>query len=455
MQKRTDFTCGSIVRAIVLFSVPLILGELLQNLYNSADALIVGNFVDQHALAAVTVCGVIANLIVNFFNGMSVGSNVVTAKVCGGGDPVRTTQTVIAAFSAGTVLGVVLSLLGIIFAPQLLQLAGAQERYLTDALIYLRIYLAGLMFTVIYNNAAGILRALGQAGAPFRILLIACVLNIVLDLLLTGVLHLGIAGVGIATVISQSVSAILAYRSTSRSIGQRCFDLRELCRSGGFLVTEMLRIGMAAGAQSALIGFSNIFVARYMNRFSTEAVAGIGIAQRLDRFVILPAKSFGITMTTFVGQNLGAGQYQRIRQGTKHCLAVALGVTLGLSALIFLFTRQCVTLFSPEQNVIAVGTAMMRVLAPMFWIMAVREVLLGTLRGCGYSLGPTLLSLAGMVGVRQIFLAVTMRRAPAVENIYYCYPVAWAATLLLLLLYYYAVRKKLLPDVPPRSSRLY
>lgn len=253
-------------------------------------------------------------------------------------------------------------------------------------------------------------------------------------------MHLGIAGVGIATVASQSVSAILAYQATSCAIGQRCFELRELCRSGG-LITEMLSISIAAGAQSALIGFSNIFVARYMNRFSTEVVEEIGIAQRLDCFVILPTKSFGITMTTFVGQNFGARQYQRVWQGTKHCLAVALGVTLGFSALIYLFTRQGVALFSPKQNVIALGTAMMRVLIPMFWIMAARGGLLGTLRGCGYSLGPTLLSLAGMVGVRQVFLAISMNCTPAVENIYYCYPVAWMATLLRLLLYYCAVRK--------------
>ena len=207
----------------------------------------------------------------------------------------------------------------------------------------------------------------------------------------------------------------------------------------------ILRIGMAAGVQSALISFSNIFVVRYMNWFSADAVAGIGIAQRLDRFVILPAKSFGITMTTFLGQNLGAGKYRRIETGEKHCAAVAVGVTLGLSAIIYAFTEQCVALFSPDAGVIASGVAMMRILAPTFWIMALREVLLGILRGCGHNLWPTVLSLVGMVGVRQVFLAVTMHIDRAVENIYYCYPVAWAATLLLVAIYYFAVRKTLLP----------
>ena len=330
MKKQVDFTEGNIVWAIVRFSIPLILGELLQNLYNSVDALVAGNLVDQNALAAVTVCGVIANLVVNFFNAMSIGSNVVVAKANGSGERERLCHTIRVTFSFGVVLGVLLSLFGILLSPQLLHLAGAQESYWAAALTYLRIYLAGLMFTVIYNNAAGILRALGRADIPFRILVVSCGMNIALDLLFVSAFDMGIAGVGVATVLSQAVSVAMAYRTISREIQSRCLDLREMYREGGRVIGEVLRIGMAAGVQSALISFSNIFVVRYMNWFSADAVAGIGIAQRLDRFVILPAKSFGITMTTFLGQNLGAGKYRRIETGEKHCAAVAV-VTVGLS----------------------------------------------------------------------------------------------------------------------------
>ena len=168
--------------------------------------------------------------------------------------------------------------------------------------------------------------------------------------------------------------------------------------------------------------------------------------QRLDRFVLLPAKSFGITTTTFIGQNLGAGQYQRIKSGERHCAFVALGVTLALTGIVYVFTEQCVALFSPEPAVIAVGVAMMRILAPLFWIMALREVLLGILRGCGRNLWPTILSLISMVGIRQLFLTVTMHHSPIIENIYYCYPVAWTATLLLLTVYYVIIRKELLSE---------
>ncbi len=444
LQDKTDFTRGSIVAGVVAFSLPIVLGELLQNLYNSVDAVVVGNFAGKSALAAVTVGGVISNMVVMFFNGMSVGANVSISRAFGKKDAEELRGKVRVAFTFSLLLGVGLSLLGILFTPQLLRLAGTQEEYYAEALTYLRVYLAGLMFTVIYNNAAGILRAVGDSRTPFRILLLACGVNIVLDLLLTGWLRMGVLGVALATVCSQGLSTVLASRAISRGQGTHCVDLGELFREGGATVREILGIGMAAGVQSALIGLSNIFVTRYMNLFPTASVAGIGIAQRIDRFVILPAKSFGITMTTFVSQNLGAGQDGRVGEGVRKCLLTALGVTLAFSALVYLFARECVTLFNPDPEIVAVGVAMVRVLALTFWVMAVREVLLGYLRGYGKSLVPMVLSLIGMIGVRQAYLALTLRTAqPEIVHIYRCYPIAWAATTLLLLVYYLLVKKNL------------
>lgn len=442
--KNVDFTKGPIVRSIIAFSLPIVMGELLQNLYNSVDALVVGNLVSRNALAAVTVSGVISNMVVNFFNGMSVGANVVISKAFGRGDPEELRRRIRITFSFAVMLGVALSLLGIIFTPQLLQLAGVQAEYYADALKYLRIYLAGLMFTVIYNNGAGILRAMGDAQTPFRILIISCCTNILLDVFFVAALKLGIVGVALATVCSQALSVTLAYLAISRSQKERCIDFDSLRHGGWQTVREVLSVGMAAGMQSALIGFSNIFVVRYMNRFSTSAVAGIGIAQRLDRFIVLPAKSFGITMTTYVSQNLGAERYERIRSGKWRCLVTSLCVTVSISVLVFLFREECVALFNSDPEVVATGVAMMSVLVPMFWIMAVREVYLGVLRGYGHSGVPMVLSLIGMVAVRQIYLAVMMNRPdPDIRVIYYCYPIAWAATVILLLGYYLIVRGKM------------
>lgn len=440
-----DFTRGSIVRGIIAFSIPIVMGELLQNLYNSVDALVVGNFVGPSALAAVTVAGMVSNMVVMFFNGMSVGTNVTISKAFGRGIVEETRSKVRIAYTFSLLLGVVLSALGIVFTPQLLRLAGTQAEFFAEAQTYLRIYLAGLMFTVIYNNAAGILRALGDSGTPFYILVIACGTNIVLDLLFTGWMKLGVVGVALATVCSQGLSTVLAYRAIARSQQTGCVDFGELFRRGGATVREILAVGMSAGMQSALIGLSNIFVARYMNLFSTASVAGIGVAQRIDRFVILPAKSFGITMTTFVSQNLGAERFERVRDGLKRCMLTALAVTLSFSAVVYVFAAQVVALFNREPEVVSVGVEMVHIYALAFWVMAIREVLVGYLRGHGRSFVPMVLNVVGMIVLRQIYLAVTLLHAatPNIYHIYYAYPLTWAATLVMLIVYYLLVKKQL------------
>jgi len=441
LERTIDFTRGSPLRNLVLFSLPILMGELLQNLYNSVDALIVGNFVGDNALAAVTVCGYIAQLMIGFFNGMGVGINVVVSRAFGAGDVPKLKRTIRISFTFSLLLGVVLSTAGIVLAPSLLRLTATREEFYGEALTYLRIYLAGIMFTVIYNSGAGILRAVGDSGTPFRILCAACAVNIVLDVLLVKFLSLGVAGAGLATVISQFLSVACVYASINRSQQTHCIDLPEMKREGKQTVLSILDIGVAAGMQSALISISNLFVARYINRFDTASVAGIGIAQRVDKFIALPTKSFGVTMTTYVSQNLGAGQYGRVRKGFLECLLFSLALTASLSMLLYLLREPCSALFNSNPEVIAVGAAALQVFTPFFVFMAVREILLGLLRGCGRSRTPMVLSLIGMVGLRQVFLMVAMGRNEDIRNIYWCYPIAWAATAALLLAYFLLVRK--------------
>lgn len=205
---------------------------------------------------------------------------------------------------------------------------------------------------------------------------------------------------------------------------------------------EILSIGISAGLQSALIALSNIFVIRYLNHFDTVAVAGVGIAQRLDKFIVLPVKSFGITMTTYVSQNRGAEKYERIRNGKNKCILISLVTTAVISLFVYIFAEECVSLFN-NPKVIAIGVSMMQVFIPLLSAVTIREILLGILRGYGKTTLPMILSLIGMVGCRQVFLAISMSRNPIIENIYYCYPVAWLATIILLSGYYFAVKKKL------------
>ena len=442
-RQAVDFTQGSIIRNLIAFSVPILLGELLQNLYNSVDALAVGNYAGESALAAVTVCSFISQLIVSFFNGMSVGSNVVVSRAFGAGDRQELDRSIQVSFTFSALLGLILSLLGILFAPLLLQLVSAGPEVFDEALIYLRIYLAGVLFIVIYNSGAGILRAIGDSGTPFYFLAAACTINIVLDIVLVKYCRMGVAGAGIATVVSQGISVGCVYRAINRRRGICCFSLRALGGEGKRIIFSILDIGVAAGLQGALISLSNLVIARYINRFSTASIAGIGIAQRIDKFIVLPTKSFGITMTTYVSQNLGAKRYDRIRDGCLRCTALSFAITLGMSALVYVFTGQCVSIFNTNPEVIRVGSATLHVFLPFLLFMAIRELLLGILRGYKRARTPMILSLIGMIGVRQLFLSVAMSRGEDIRYIFWCYPIAWASTAILLLIYFLAVKKKL------------
>lgn len=437
-----DFTQKSIIKNLTLFSLPIVMGELLQTLYSSVDALVVGNFVSEIALAAVTVSSFVSAILINFFNGMSVGANVVVSRAFGAGEKDKLVHTIRIAFTFSFALGVFLSAIGMIFAPQLLKMAGTGNEYCLEALQYLRIYLAGVMFTVIYNNGAGVLRAIGDASTPFYALMASCVLNIILDIVLVKSFSMGVIGAALATIFSQLISALCVYCAINRKICVNSLALPEI-RTGKAIIGDIIDIGFSAGLQSALISISNIFVMRYINLFDTAAVAGAGVAQRVEKFIILPAKSFGITMTTFVSQNLGAKQYKSIRRGAIQCLMIALAVTELLSLVMLFYPEQIVALFNSEPDVIRVGADMMRVFTPFVFLMAVRECLLGIFRGYGFARMPMILTLMGMVGFRQIFLAITMNDNVDIRNIYYCYPLAWFASVALLILYYFVVRDRL------------
>ena len=442
MRRHIDFTKGSIIANLIMFSIPIILGELLQTLYNSVDALVVGNFVSAYALAAVNVCTIISSILVNFFNGMSFGANVIVSRIFGEKNIPKMHDAIKATFSFAVVLGVILSIAGILLTPQLLQLAGVHEEYYSEALTYLRIYLFGLMFTVIYNNGAGILRAIGDSSSPFIILVITCVLNIVLDLVFVMALGLEIFGVALATIISQALSAVMVYLMINKSCSINALSFKYV-KSGRKYVADAMKVGMATGVQNALTSFSNLFVIRYMNYFSTGVVAGIGVAQKLDKFVGLPSRSLGITITTYISQNLGAGNYERVREGKNKVLLLAIGIALAFSIPLLISTDFWVGLFSGDPEVIAAGSGFLRTILPLLAFPAIREVYTGVLRGYQVTFVPMVLNLCGMVAVRQIYLAVRSAQGLVVEDIYRCYPIAWIAAVTFIVIYYCFKKKDL------------
>lgn len=449
-----NFTEGHIVSSLILFALPIIAGEILQNLYNSVDSLIVGNFVSEAALAAVGVCSTLSNLVVGFFNGMSVGSSVVVSRAFGGGDDARCRAAIRHTFTFSVMLGLVLSAVGILLAPYLLQLSGVNEEIFEAASVYLRIYMAGLTFTVMYNCGAGVLRAVGDSRNPFFILIISSAVNIGLDVLLVTVLPWGIVGVAIATVVSQLLSVVLIYLRMTKRLGVSCISVRDTFVNGRRTILEAMDIGFAAGLQGAFITFSNVFVWRYINLFDTASVAGITIAQRIDKFVNLPSKAFGLAMTTYVSQNVGAEQYSRMRSGIWRCMLLSFGTLAAMMLLITPNADFLSALFSDNAEVVTVSANMIRAIVPFYFFMAFREILLGVLRGNGRSRMPMLLSLVGMIGVRQLFLGVTLHGSMDIAYIFYCYPVGWGSAALLLLVYAIMVARKvhMLPSPEERTT---
>lgn len=442
MNRRIDFTRGNIILQLVRFSIPIVIGELLQNLYNSVDALFVGNYLGKYPLAAISVCSSISFLLIGFFNGMSAGVIAIVARDIGRNDRERLLLTKRVILTVSIILGVMLSAVGFALAPVLLRLAGAEGELFSQALIYLRIYLIGLLFTVIYNMLAGILRGIGDSSTPLRILIISCCSNVFLDWFSLAALDMGIAGVALATIIAQGISVYLAYRAVRGAEGFKVLTFAQLYENRD-IVGKLFNIGLPSGLQNSLISISNLFVWRYINSFGVVAAAGIGVAQRLDKFVAMPCKSFGLTMTSFISQNAGAGNHKRNREGAVKCLGLSIAVTMGLGALVYIFASQLLALFNPEADVIQVGVAMMHTIIPGYFLIAIRESVLGVLRGYGRTRTPMILSVIGMVLVRQIYLAAAMNLEPRVSIIYWCYPVAWVATALLLVGYLLLVRKKL------------
>ena len=454
LQKNINFTEGRIIPKLILFAVPIILSELLQSLYNSVDSLVVGKYVGSAALAAVSVCGPISNLLIGFFNGMSIGNTVVVAKAFGSGDEEETKKAVRYAFTFSIVLGVVVSALGILLAPFLLRLTGCNEEIYAEAIVYLRIYLAGLMFTVIYNCGTGILRAVGDSRSPLYVLALTSAVNILLDLLFVGLFGWGTAGVGVATILAQGISVLLVHRLIRRRIRTHAVALEETWREGRRQIAASVSVGFSAGLQNALISFSNIFVWSYINAFPTAVTAGIGAAVKIDRFVILPCKALTMTTTTYVSQNLGGGQYERAKRGIWYGLGLSAAVTALLAFPLIFFAKPAAGLFSDEPDVIEAAVSMVHFFLPFYGVMVVREVLLGYLRGYGRSRMPMILTILAMVALRQIYLALATARWPGkLCVINASFPFGWCFAMLFLLGYTLIIRKKMWRQAGERGKK--
>lgn len=430
-----DMTTGSAVRLLIAFALPLLLGNLFQQLYNTVDVLVVGNFVGKEALAAVGSSTVIVNTLVLFFNGVSIGASVVIGQNYGAHDEKSLHLAIETTMAVTFFCSVLFTIIGVGMVPFMLRFMSTPEDVLPSAAVYLRIYFSGIAGLLVYNMGSGILRAVGDTKRPLYFLCFSSVTNIILDLLFVIFFHMGIAGVAYATIISQFLSALLVlwYLSHSQDIYRLTWkDLR----IEGRILGRILSIGLPAGVQSALTCFSNVFVQAYINSFGANCMAGWSCYTKIDQFLILPLQSMGQSATTFVSQNIGAKNYARAKSGTYTALVISIIITLSGAAILWLSAPFIVALFNNDPSVIEHGVLFLRLCVCFVVFCCFNQVISGALRGAGKSKVPMIIMLYSFVLFRQIYLFIATRICNTPSVVAFGYPAGWILCGTSLLLYY-------------------
>ena len=433
-----DMTQGSIVAQLIAFSLPLMLGNVFQMLYNTVDSVVVGNFVGTEALAAVGSTTMIVNILVFFFNGFSTGATVVIARRFGAGDRQELHTAIQTTMAATFILSVVFTVVGLLGVDPMLRFMATPDDVFDQAALYLRIYLAGFSGLVIYNMCSGILRAVGDTTRPLYFLVLTSLMNIVLDLLFVLKLNMGIDGVAYATIISQFISAglTLALLTFSKDIYR--MDWKDL-HLNSKVVREIVAVGLPAGIQSIVTAVSNVFVQSYINAFQSQCMAGWAAYNKLDQFVMLPMQSLAMASTTFVSQNIGAGQERRADKGAVVSVALCLAVTGVIVLLLMLLAAPAVALFTKDEEVIRFGVLFIRANVVFLLFNCVNHVLAGAMRGRGDSTAPMVIMLLTFVVLRQIYLFVMTRYiANTPFAVGFGYPVGWMSCCVLEVCYYAA-----------------
>ncbi len=438
-----DMCSGPLFGKILLFYIPLMLSGILQLLFNAADIVVVGRFVGSEALAAVGSTSSLINLLVNVFIGLSVGANVLAARFFGAGKKEELSDMVHTAIATSLVSGIFLIFLGVLLARPALLLMETPENVIDQAVLYMRIYFIGMPATMAYNFGSAILRAAGDTKRPLYYLFAAGVVNVVLNLFFVIVCGLGVAGVAIATVISQVISAALVIRCLALSDSDYKLDLKRL-RIVPDKLLRMVQIGVPAGLQGALFSVSNVLIQSSVNSFGSVAMAGNTAASNIEGFVYTSMNAFHQTAISFTGQNYGARNYKRIGRILLICqlLVIAVGLLFGNAA--YLLGDKLLLLYSSEPEVITYGLLRMSIICTTYCLCGMMDVMVGSLRGMGYSVMPMLVSLTGACLFRILWIYTVFREIPTLQCLYWSYPVSWGLTFLAHLLCFVVVYRKLL-----------
>ena len=432
-----DLLHGPVFSNMTRFFLPIMLGSLLQQLYSMVDAVVLGRLVGKTALAAVGGSDLaIINLVVGFFVGLASGACVVVSQHYGAGEDGAVRRAVHTAILFSVVIGAVMTALGIGLARPILVLLDPPADTLEDSIVYLQWYFAGMIPSMVYNMGAGILRAVGDSKRPLYFLIVASIVNIVLDIVLVAVIPLGVAGAAIATVASQVVSAVLTVRCIHGSQGMPWHLQLKNIRIERNVLLAICRIGLPGAAQSALYSISNMTIQSAINGFGTVAVAAWSVYGKIDFLFWMTVSSFGIAVTTFAGQNFGARQYDRVRRGTMTCLAMTAGTTLCISLALYPSAQLLFRLFSSDDAVVAQGVQMMHYLVPVYMTYICIEIFSGALRGCGDVRVPTIITVFAVCIMRIVWLAVALPFKHELSVVEFSYPLTWITATVLFAIYY-------------------
>ncbi len=435
-QKKNDLTEGPIQKKILFFALPIFLGQVFQQLYNTFDSLIVGKFLGDEALAAVSSSGSLIFMMIGFFSGVAMGAGVMIAKEYGAKHYEAMGVAIHTDVAFGLCAGIVLTILGVCFTPTILRWMQTPENVLPQSIEYFRFYFCGAVFSVMYNIFVGILQAVGDSRHPLYYLILSSLINVVLDLALVGGLRMGVGAAALATTISQGISAILCMIQLLRSKAEYRLQIRKI----GFhreSMKKIIRFGLPSGVQNSVIAMANLVVQTNINSFGQFAMAGCGSYMKVEGFAFLPITCFAQALSTFVGQNLGAKHYDRVKKGVRFGILCSVSMAEVIGIIFWIFAPVLIGLFSDSADVIAYGVRQARVEALFYCMLALAHCIAGIMRGAGKATVPMFTMLGFWCLLRVTYITVVLRFLPQIEVVFSAYPLTWGTSCIVFLLYFF------------------
>ena len=421
-------------KQILAFSLPLLVGNLFQQLYNTVDSIVVGNYVSSQALAAVGTSNSLINLIIGMFLGISVGAGVIISQYYGAKNHRKLSWAVHTCIALSIIGGLGMIVLGVWLSPIILVWMNTPADVLADSTTYLRIYFCGSLFNIVYNMGSGILRAVGDSKRPLYYLIASSLTNVVLDLLFVLAFHWDVAGVAIATIISQGVSAVLVMWNLMRTKEPYRVEIKNI-RIDKRMMKRVLMVGIPSGIQQSIISLSNVIVQSNINVYGSAAMAGFGSYSKVEGFIMLPLQTTCMSATTFTGQNIGAKKYDRVKKGIIQGMIMSAIYTVAVSLVLYFFGGEVLKIFSSEPDVIRFGQEAIGIIVPFYLTMTVHQIIMGTLRGAGKTFVTMLIGVGNMCILRMIYINCLVPFFPSFHAVVLCYPITWITTMLMDVLY--------------------